>query len=80
VVFDPFAGSGSCGVAAVLEGVDYIGAELEPDYHRIAEARIAHAERWPESWADTTPGVDRAEVKDADEVEHLERAGQRRLF
>jgi len=53
---DPFAGSGSAGVAAVLEGVDYLGAELTPEYWPIAEARIAHARRYPEAWADTAFG------------------------
>lgn len=79
VILDPFMGSGSCGVAAVLEGFGYIGAELEPDYHRIAEARIGHARKWPQSWADTAPGlIDKP--TDCDEQEQLERNGQSRLF
>jgi site-specific DNA-methyltransferase (adenine-specific) len=40
VVLDPFAGSGSTGCAAVLEGVDFVGIERDPDYLAIAEARI----------------------------------------
>jgi site-specific DNA-methyltransferase (adenine-specific) len=40
-VLDPFMGSGSCGIAAKLEGFDYIGIELEAEYAKIAEARIA---------------------------------------
>jgi len=40
-ILDPFMGSGSCGIAAKLEGFDYIGIELDPEYVAIAEARIA---------------------------------------
>ncbi len=43
VVLDPFAGSGSTGKAAVLEGFRFIGCELSPEYLDIAERRIAHA-------------------------------------
>jgi DNA modification methylase len=56
LVLDPFAGSGSCGVAAVLEGFRYLGAELEPEYADIAEARIAHAVADPLAWRITAPG------------------------
>ena len=38
---DPFAGSGSTGCAAVLEGFDFIGIEREAEYVEIAKARIA---------------------------------------
>ena len=44
-VLDPFAGSGSTGVACIAEGFDFIGIEREPEYVEIARARIAHAER-----------------------------------
>lgn len=43
VVLDPFTGSGSTGVACVREGFDFIGIEREPEYVRIAEARIQNA-------------------------------------
>ena len=39
-VLDPFMGSGSTGKAAVREGFDFIGCELDADYHAIATARI----------------------------------------
>lgn len=42
-VLDPFAGSGSTGKAALLEGFDFIGCEMTPEYVPIAEARLAHA-------------------------------------
>ncbi len=37
---DPFAGSGTTGCAAVLEGFDFIGIEREAEYAEIAKARI----------------------------------------
>ena len=45
VVLDPFMGSGSTGKAAMLEGFDFIGMELSPEYLKIALARIGHAQR-----------------------------------
>jgi site-specific DNA-methyltransferase (adenine-specific) len=44
-VLDPFTGSGSTGIAAVLQGFDFVGCEREPEYAAIAEARIAWWER-----------------------------------
>ena len=38
---DPFAGSGSTGVAALLEGRRFLGIEREADYVRIACDRLA---------------------------------------
>jgi DNA modification methylase len=42
LVLDPFAGSGSTGAAAVLEGARFLGIEREDDYVPIARARIGH--------------------------------------
>jgi site-specific DNA-methyltransferase (adenine-specific) len=39
-VLDPFMGSGSTGKGAKLEGFDFIGIELDPEYCKIAESRI----------------------------------------
>ena len=39
-VLDPFTGSGSTGVACAKLGVNFIGIEKEPEYVKIAEARI----------------------------------------
>ncbi|HGK7302415.1 TPA: site-specific DNA-methyltransferase [Stenotrophomonas maltophilia] len=44
LVLDPFMGSGSTGKAAVLEGFQFIGIELDPAYASIAEARIRVAQ------------------------------------
>ena len=56
-VLDPFTGSGTTGIAAGLEGCEFIGIEMEPEYAEIAEARIA----W---WADKT-GDTKTIVKEA---------------
>lgn len=39
-VLDPFMGSGSTGKAAVLEGFNFTGIEMQPEYLDIAKARI----------------------------------------
>lgn len=43
LVLDPFAGSGTTGCAAVLEGRRFVGCEISPEYLPIAHARIADA-------------------------------------
>ncbi|MHB8060990.1 MAG: DNA-methyltransferase [Gaiellaceae bacterium] len=43
LVLDPFAGSGSTGVAALREGRRFLGVEREREYAQIARARLAHA-------------------------------------
>ena len=47
VVLDPFMGSGTTGIACVLEGRDFIGIEREADYLEIAEKRIKEAQAQP---------------------------------
>ncbi len=42
VVLDPFTGSGSTGIAAVLEGRAFLGLEREAAYVDIACARLTH--------------------------------------
>ena len=42
VVLDPFMGSGSTGKAAIREGFQFVGIEMDPEYLAIAEARIKH--------------------------------------
>jgi DNA modification methylase len=39
-ILDPFTGSGSTGVAALREGLKFIGIELNPEYAEIARKRI----------------------------------------
>lgn len=42
-VLDLFAGSGTTGVAAVAEGLRFVGVELDAAYADVAAGRIAHA-------------------------------------
>lgn len=44
-VLDLFMGSGSTGKACMIEGFNFIGIELNPDYMAIATARIMHANK-----------------------------------
>ena len=39
-VLDPFAGSGSTGVAALEEGMDFVGIEKEREYYDTAKERL----------------------------------------
>jgi DNA modification methylase len=43
-VLDPFAGSGSTGRGAILEGFAFIGIELSAEYADLAERRIKAAQ------------------------------------
>jgi site-specific DNA-methyltransferase (adenine-specific) len=43
LVLDPFAGSGSTGVAALTEGRSFVGIEQSEHYHRVACERLAAA-------------------------------------
>jgi site-specific DNA-methyltransferase (adenine-specific) len=43
-VLDPFLGSGTTAVAAIEEGVNWIGCEREPEYAEIARGRIVAAQ------------------------------------
>ncbi len=45
IILEPFMGSGSTGVAAMLEGRRFVGMEMDEDYFKIAEKRI---ESWEE--------------------------------
>lgn len=44
LVLDAFSGSGTTGVAALLEGMRFAGAEREDEYHALACKRLAAAE------------------------------------
>jgi site-specific DNA-methyltransferase (adenine-specific) len=43
IVLDPFTGSGTTGIAALREGVRFVGVEREADYLPIAVARVESA-------------------------------------
>jgi site-specific DNA-methyltransferase (adenine-specific) len=42
-ILDPFMGSGTTGVAALLEGRNFIGVEMTEHYHDVAARRLAEA-------------------------------------
>lgn len=41
---DPFCGSGQTGVAALLEGRHFLGAEMDPGYAAVARERLARTQ------------------------------------
>jgi site-specific DNA-methyltransferase (adenine-specific) len=43
-VLDPFAGSGSTGIACIEEGFNFLGIEIDPGYFEIAKKRIEEAQ------------------------------------
>lgn len=79
-VLDPFTGSGTTGIAAVLEGRDFLGAEMndteQEPFVSIAKARIAYWEKHGENAAD----IASKDRKGASEREALEKNGQQGLF
>jgi site-specific DNA-methyltransferase (adenine-specific) len=46
IVLDPFMGSGSTGIAALLNDFRFVGMEMDNDYFKIAEARINSYEEY----------------------------------
>jgi len=48
-VLDPFLGSGTTAVAAILEGFNWMGCEMTKDYWPIIDARVAWAEAQPKT-------------------------------
>jgi site-specific DNA-methyltransferase (adenine-specific) len=46
IVMDCYMGSGSTGIAAQLEGFNFIGMEMDEDYFNIAEGRINNWEQY----------------------------------
>lgn len=46
-VLDPFAGSGTTGVAAIMEGRRFIGCELDAHFHAVATKRLEAATAQP---------------------------------
>lgn len=47
VVFDPFSGSGTTGVAALKLGCSYIGFEIDPEQVAASNLRLSNARRQP---------------------------------
>jgi DNA modification methylase len=51
-ILDPFMGSGSTGCAAVINGRDFIGIELDEKYFAVAVKRITEAHRQQDLFID----------------------------
>ena len=49
VVLDPYLGSGTTAVAAIEEGMSYVGIELDPQYVEISRSRLKIVEESKES-------------------------------
>lgn len=64
LIIDPFGGSGTTGVAALLEGCDTIIIEREADYIPIIRARLEHFE----SEVSMTPVVTKGKPTDTDNL------------
>jgi predicted RNA methylase len=45
IVLDPFSGSGTTSIAAMMLNRDFIGMEISPEYHQIALKRLDHYKR-----------------------------------
>lgn len=44
-IFDPFMGSGSTGVASLIEGRKFMGCEIDSEYFEIAKRRIEETDK-----------------------------------
>ena len=42
IILDPFIGSGTTAIAAIMENRRFIGFEMSEDYYKIAEERIVN--------------------------------------
>ena len=42
LVLDPFMGSGTTALVSLMNGRDFVGIELNPEYIKMAEKRVAH--------------------------------------
>ena len=58
LVLDPFAGSGSTGVACMREGLRFVGCELGERYAEVARARLQHAYALPRESGERVGGGD----------------------
>jgi DNA modification methylase len=54
-VLDPFAGSGTTGVAAVQAGLSFVGIEQSPEHHATAQRRITAAQSAAPLFAGVSP-------------------------
>ena len=57
MVLDPFSGTGTTALAALLSGRNSTSNELEPTYHAIAEARLREAAWLPRAYGSTLASI-----------------------
>jgi len=62
IVLDPFCGTGTSCIAAMLEGFHYIGIDFEPKYCEWAEKRIAWYRAHPPKSKKKKPARERVEA------------------
>ena len=85
VVFDPFMGSGSTGVACAMEGRRFIGVEIDRSYFATACRRIEQAYAQPRLFEDAKVGAGDTAVQGDmllpanDRVEGRDAASSRRV-
>lgn len=77
---DPFMGSGTSAVAAVLEGFRWVGCELTADYLPIIAGRVAWAEGEVAAGRAAKPRFKAPAVKPAVEPAQADGDGQQQLF
>lgn len=51
-ILDPFMGSGTTGVACLKTDRKFIGVEISPEYHAIAQRRLEQAASQPSLFAE----------------------------
>ena len=56
-VFDPFAGSGTTGIAAINAGRSFVGCEIDADYIKAARHRLAVHQSAPRLFEATPAGL-----------------------
>ena len=57
IVFDPFAGSGTTGIAAINAGRSFVGCEIDADYIKAARHRLAVHQSAPRLFDATPAGL-----------------------
>jgi len=63
LVIDPFAGSGSLGIACMRRGLRYLGVEIDPDHYAVMRDRLQREARQPELFQ---PSCDTADTGKSD--------------
>jgi hypothetical protein len=71
IVLDPFCGSGTTGVACKIDGFQFVGLEQDPEYTKIAQARINNYMGNPNDYQNDTKESQEPTI-DKDTKEQLE--------